>query len=442
MKGPIRGLSSYTGRVEHAPEYKEEIGACSECGNSPTQHFVQYCIATVDVWSARLAYRGERYAPVRALVRLAGYIGEVVERFNHRLFRALRLIRSGHVVEKARSYRSQVVWEEARRRGIPMEQLVFLGSHSDVYRAHVNGGWIYFESLPIPKYYSYDAYRWMDDKYRLNEHLRAAGVPVPFIESVTTEAKAVEAFKCTNGRAVVKPRAGSRGRHTTTNIRDEAALRAAFKSAQKLCRHVCVTRHLDGSICRGTLVAGKLVGFFQADPPRLVGDGLSTVDELVAKKNQARHERVQPVELREEHDAYLRRAGYTRESILPDGETFDLTHRSGRLFGGETRELLMTVHPKLRDYLERAALSLGVPIVGFDLIINNPEQDPETQEWGIIEANSLPFIDLHYLPLHGEPSNVAAHVWDLWNEKGPADAGPRESRFYARLFTTFSKTAG
>jgi cyanophycin synthetase len=442
MKGPIRGLSSYTRRVEHTPEYKETIGACSECGNSPTQHLVQYCIATVDVWSSRLSYRGEKYAPVRLLFRLAGYIGEVVERFNHRLFRALRLIRSGHEVEKARTYRSQVVWEEAKRRGITMEQLVFLGSHSDVYRAQVGDTWIYFESLPIPKYYSYDAYRWMDDKYRLNEHLRAAGVPVPFITSVTNEWQALEAFKHTEGRAVAKPRAGSRGRHTTTNIRDEDALRAAFKSAQKLCRHVCITRHLDGSICRGTLVAGKLAGFFQADPPRLVGDGVSTVDELVAKKNQARHDRVQPIEIRDEHDAYLRRAGYTRRSVLPEGEVFDLTHRSGRLFGGETRELLTSVHPKLREYLERAGAALAVPIVGFDLIIKDPEADPDTQEWGIIEANSLPFIDLHYLPLHGEPSNVAAHVWDLWNTKGPADAGPRKGRIYARLFTTFSKTAG
>lgn len=406
--------------MEHPPEYKEEIGACSECGNSPTQHLVQYTIATIDVWSANMAYRASGFAPLRALFRLAGYVGEVVERFNHRLLRVLRLIRSGHEVTKARSYRSQVVWEEAGRRGIAMEQLVFLGSHSDVYRAHINGAWVYFESLPIPRYYEYDAYRWMDDKYRLNEVLRAAGVPVPFIESVTGVQQALEAFQKTNGRAVVKPRAGSRGRHTTTNIRDEESLRAAFKSAKKLCRHVCVTRHLDGSICRGTVVDGKLAGFFQADPPRLVGDGVSTVEELIAAKNAARHERVQPVELREEHEAYLRRAGLTRASVLPKGEVFDLTHRSGRLFGGETRELLKAVHPKLREYLERAGAMLRVPIVGFDLIIKDPEADPESQEWGIIEANSLPFIDLHYLPLHGEPSNVAAHVWDLWNEKSPA----------------------
>lgn len=395
-------------------EYKEQVGSCSECGNSPTHHLAQYVIATIDIWGAMLAYRLGQIPFIHRLFTSLGVLSEKMDYFNHSLMRKLRLIRSGHLIEKARTYRSQVVWEEAARRGITMEQIVFLGSHSDVYRARIHDRWVYFESLPIPRSYSYDAYRWLDDKYCLNTVLSGAGVPVPALASVTSESQAVAAFKNMNGRAVTKPRAGSRGRHTTTNIRDEAALRAAFKSAQKLCQYVCVTRHLDGSICRGTLVDGKLVGFFQADPPRLIGDGVSSIGELLDAKNKARHERVQPVELREEHEAYLRRAGYTLESVLKDKEVLDLTHRTGRLFGGETRELLTSVHPKLRAYLEKAATALKVPIVGFDLIVKDPEADPDTQEWGIIEANSLPFIDLHYLPLYGEPSNVAKHVWDLW----------------------------
>jgi D-alanine-D-alanine ligase-like ATP-grasp enzyme len=65
-------------------------------------------------------------------------------------------------------------------------------------------------------------------------------------------------------------------------------------------------------------------------------------------------------------------------------------------------------------YMEKAGVVLGAPVVGFDVIIENPTEDPDTVRWGIIEANSLPFIDLHYLPLHGTPSNPASAVWDLW----------------------------
>jgi cyanophycin synthetase len=193
------------------------------------------------------------------------------------------------------------------------------------------------------------------------------------------------------------------------------ALHGAFTSAQVLCKYVCVEQHLEGSVCRGTVVNKKLEGFFEAKPIAVTGDGIHTVLELVEAKNAHREERVKAIELNNEHDIYIGKRGFTRESVVPQGVMLPLTHRTGRLFGGETKELLDTVHPKLRDYLEHAARTIDVPIVGFDLIIPNPEADPDTQTWGIIEANAVPFIDLHYLPLYGTPSHVAEKVWDLWN---------------------------
>jgi hypothetical protein len=52
-------------------------------------------------------------------------------------------------------------------------------------------------------------------------------------------------------------------------------------------------------------------------------------------------------------------------------------------------------------------------ILGFDFITPSVEVDPDTVRWGIIECNSVPFINLHHDPLIGDPVNVAAKVWDL-----------------------------
>ena len=60
---------------------------------------------------------------------------------------------------------------------------------------------------------------------------------------------------------------------------------------------------------------------------------------------------------------------------------------------------------------------MRAPVVGFDLIMEDPTEDPETQRIGIIECNSLPFIDLHYFALEGPVINLAENVWDLWNTK-------------------------
>lgn len=387
------------------------------CGNSPTNHLAAYLISTLFIWETSLSRRfckGDNL-----FTSLGRRLRDFFSKLEHTHYGAairVGLIRVNTDPTRAATYRSQVIWEEALRRGIPMEQLCVFGSYTDVYRARIKERWEYFESLPIPTHLMQDSYEWIDDKFLLFGALTAADIPVPRTYSVRSEHAALQAFNDLEGAAVTKPRTGSRGRHTTTSIQSEEELRRAFRSARMLSRYVCVSKSLSGSVCRGTLVQGELAGFFQADPPRLTGDGASSIRELVARKNQEKPERVEMIMLTDEHGAFLeRRYGYTFDSIPADGMRIDLTHRTGRLFGGETCEHGRNIHPKLRAHLENAAHTLGVPVVGFDLIIEDPMQDPDTQEWGIIEANSLPFIDLHYLPLYGVPSNVAAQVWDLWS---------------------------
>lgn len=403
-------------------EYKETVGTCTYCGNSPVNHVEAYISHTFSVWSSTLALRRMR-GPTGTVTRT---INRALDRIAPVLFwllRKVRLASVAHDEQKANTYRSQVVWEEAKRRGIPMEQLTFFGKRTELYRAHVGGKWHYFQSLPTPPHLYNDRVEWIDDKFLLKRAFEREGIPAPVSISVCTLRGARDAFFEIGKPVVVKPRSGSRGRHTTVNVTSIEQLEAAYKIAKQLCHYVVVEEYLEGAVCRGTVVGGKLAGFFQASPPRLVGDGASTIDALIERHNAVRPDRVQPIVLTEEHERFIERLGLSRHSVLPLGRVIALTHRTGRLFGGRTRELFGKEHPELRAYIERAAAVCEAPIVGFDLIIENPELPPGEQSWGIIEANSLPYIDLHYLPLDGEPTNVAAAVWNLWDAvHKPVDA--------------------
>ncbi len=398
-------------------EYKEKPSSCADCGNSPVNHFEAYVSHTLAVWSSRSA-RSKRSGVFGYVRAFSDKLYAVIEPI---FFFALAHVPGAHFAHdpsKARTYRSQVVWEEAARRSIRMEQLVFFKLFTDIYRAHIRGRWQYFISIPVPPERGSDSAEWMDDKFILKEVLQRAGVPSPAIVSVTTLREARKAFT-ELAPVVVKPQSGSRARHTTVNVRTVEELDVAFKSAKKLCRYVAIESYLQcGSVCRATVVGGKLAGFFQAHPPRILGDGRSTVNELIRAQNAHKPERVQDIVLTDEHRRFIARQGLSESSVLPQGFALALTHRTGRLFGGYTRELLGREHQKLRAYVELAAGTLGTALVGFDLMIPEPAKDPDEQQWGIIEANSLPYIDLHYLPLEGEPSNVAAAVWDLWNMPG------------------------
>ncbi len=387
---------------------------CSYCGDSPVNHIFAYIGQSLSVY----------LDPILSPIVGGGssLLNKALKYFN--LFYVffstkIGVLWFGKNINDAKTTRSRVIWEEANRRGIPMQQLIIYGKPIEQYRAKIknkNGKlkWFYFESLPIPPYLPQDNYNFIDDKFLLKNLLTKNNIPVPRSVSVSKLNEAIDVFKTFTGPVIVKPRVGSRGRHTTVYINNQDELIKAFKCAEQLCKFVVIEEYLTGSVCRATIVNKKLVGFFVAKAPSVVGDGSNTIQELINIKNQNRHPKVDEVVVNVELLEFIERQGYKLDSVLENNKKLQLIHRTGRFFGGETEEFLPKIHPTLKNILEHAGSVVDVPVVGLDVIIENPQDDPNNQKWGIIEANSLPFIDLHYWPLYGEPINIASYVWDLW----------------------------
>ncbi len=384
--------------------------SCPYCGDSPINHRLSYLEKVValclDTYTGRIA----AYAP-NFLKRFASAIPFFI-------FRILILCGAGKFstdIDKASSFRSRVIWEEAIRRGIPMGQVVLFGKYLDHYQAEVNGKTIYFESIPIEEEYLLMADNW-DDKYALKQKFTKEDIPVPayFRLSRFGMRSLASVYSKFTGPIIVKPQVGSRGRHTITNINTFEQFKGGVKIVRQICPEVMVEEHLQGDVCRATLIGGVLAGFYVGRVPYVTGDGVNTIQQLILGKDSTRPDRVGVVHMGQELDDHIGRSGYTLDSVLPFGAVVTLTHRLGRLFGGTTEEMIETLHPSFVPVLERAVRTLGLSVAGFDCIIPDPTRDQSTQKWGIIECNTLPFIDLHYYALKGRPRNIAGMVWDLW----------------------------
>jgi cyanophycin synthetase len=254
---------------------------------------------------------------------------------------------------------------------------------------------------------------WLDDKTLVKKKLADAGVPVPRGGKAHTWRQARIIFEKIEKPVVVKPRLGSRGRHTTTNISTLDDMKAAYHRAKQLCHWVVVEEHLVGSVYRSTLVAGRSCGILRGDPPRVVGDGVHTIAQLVDIKNAARHANVSAITLSESHRKFLSRIGHVPDDVLAIGEKIDLLDNIGVRTGGNSADDTSNIHPDTVAILENAARVLGDPLVGLDFIIPDIGKAPQGQKWGITECNACPFINLHYDPLEGESRNVAGDVWDM-----------------------------
>jgi len=390
---------------------KKKRTTCLYCGNNPVNHKIHFVLKLLDMFLSPTGKLND-LSQNKYMRKLLDLSIKPVEW----TLALLHLYRFHNDIDRSVSDRSRVIWEEAQRRGIEMEGLEIFGRTPEQYRAKVNGKWHYFESLPIPPHFDTGSYSWMDDKGRLRSFLEKHKIPVATGVSTSSVDSALKIFDMAEPPFSIKPQLGSRGRHTTTHIYTKKEFAEAFRIAQQLCYFVIAEEHLIGSVYRGTYVNGEVVGILRGDPPRVTGDGKSTIKQLIEMKNKKKHPKVKDVVVTDHHLRFLKRQKLALSSILPKGKTIDLLEKIGISYGGFAVEDTDKTHPRIFKYIKKAGDALGAPIVGFDFIIEDITVDPATQRWGIIEANSLPFIDLHHFPLEGEPINVAAKVWGLWKK--------------------------
>lgn len=390
---------------------------CSYCGDAPINHFFSVLESLMSITLDNHAKKFIKYVPV-----LIKDFVDLVPEFLFRTFAFFGLAKFSNDIHKATSFRSRIIWEEAQKRGIAMEQVIFLGKALDFYRAPLKiknkVRNFYFESIPIRPEFLDMAQNW-DDKVLLKKEFKRQNIPVPdhfeyFVFSFSASKNKADIFSKLQKPIIVKPRVGSRGRHTITNIHTLSQLQEGVSISAQICPYLIIEEHLKGAVCRATLVNGVLGGFYKGQAPTLEGDGKKTIHELIEEMDNTRNDRVERIRISKELHDHIARSGFVISDILPQGVSLSLTHRIGRLFGGKTVEMIDSLHPSFVPIFEKAAKIVGLSVVGFDCIIPDPLKDASSQKWGIIECNSLPFIDLHYYALEGKPRNIGGMIWDMW----------------------------
>lgn len=404
---------------------------CPYCGNNQVPHGINWYFESLNILLTPVRQL-VLYNPVTRLATRSGW-GWGFAKFLLTVGEGLKIITRQPDITKCKVRRAQVLWEEAEKRGIQMQELLLFGKPFDTYVAEKiypsspeHKVRLIFSGLPRPAGYLNPWLDLMDDKWKLKEKFLKEGLPVPLGASCSNFWQAKQIFnkiqsasKLTansyNLFAITKPRAGSRGRHSTTFVSNVEELKVAFKVAKQLCFWVMVEQQLTGPVYRATVINFKLAGVLRGDAPQIIGDGVNTIFQLIEIKNQHPHPGVKDIPVDQQVQIFLARQHLNFKSVLPAGREVFLSEKIGVNYGGSSREDFSVCHPENVELFERAAKVLGDPLVGFDFIIPDVTKSYKQQQCGFIEVNSLPFINLHHDPLLGTPRNVAAEVWNMLN---------------------------
>ncbi|MBU1038747.1 hypothetical protein KKC17_00715 [Patescibacteria group bacterium] len=388
---------------------------CVDCGSAPTSHRLAW-------WTSLIDQLLKPY--IKVLEKIAVFFQPLrLSRAWHKLAYTIMLgtarLGLAEIVEDLRpdhNSRTKVLWQEALRRGIVLKEWRLFKRPTDIMVASLNGHYYIFDGLPRPVGPTIGL-SWMDDKAIMRQKFQAAGLPIARGGSAVLVKKALSIFDKLGGPLIVKPRFGSRSRHTFSNIMTRSQLVKAFYSAQKISPWVIIEEQLTGEVHRATVIKLKLQAVARRELASVLGDGLSTIDQLVDQINQQKSGQAEvfsPVIKNQETESELTSQGYNWLSVPGPGTRVFLNRKVNRGLGGATIEVTDQVHPQNRLLFERAASVVADSIIGFDMILEDISRPWQEQPGsGIIECNSLPFIDLHHFPLRGNPQNVAAAIWDL-----------------------------
>lgn len=347
-----------------------------------------------------------------------------------RLLRLVRLARFVEVtpeVEKHIYNRSLVIIKEARRRGYEVLSLkIFSSLHAHFFslRAPKDGKELCFEGLPARPFFKKISPN-IDDKLEFKNLLASHGLPNAPAMAVTGASQAIKAARSLGWPVVVKPRAGSLSRHTFVNIKGEQKLLHAFRAAKKISSEVLVERFIPGRVFRVTLINNKLAGIAWREPPNVVGDGRRTIRELIEIKNAdprrgpptQKNTTLHQLRVTAKTKSMLRKEGLGLDDVLPAGRKLYLHDKIILAIGADIHELTERVHPDNEELFKKTAAVCRLPLLGLDFICQDVARTWHKQFCGFIEANSLPFVDMHMFPSHGQPRNIAAQIINELVEK-------------------------
>ncbi len=260
-----------------------------------------------------------------------------------------------------------------------------------------------------------------DTKYLLEQ----AEVLVPRGDIISRESSLEEACRYVGFPLVVKPIDGNHGRGITVNIKNYEDALTAFREAKEVSRKVIIERYVTGEDYRLLVINNVLVAAAKRTPARVIGDGKSTIKELVDEVNRDPrrgygHENVlTQITINNLTKTILAAKGYTEDSVPKKDEIVVLKDTANLSTGGTAEDVTDIVHPSNVSMAERISKIIDLDICGIDIMTTDISKPLEETDGAVLEVNAGPGFRMHLAPTTGLPRNVAAPVVDkLFPEQG------------------------
>ena len=265
------------------------------------------------------------------------------------------------------------------------------------------------------------------DKDWTRQLLETVGVPVPQGRVVVSREDAWVAAQEIGLPVVVKPQFGSQGNGVSINLHSEQQVFDAFDNANAFNCSVVTESFKEGADYRILVIGSKMVAASLREPAQIIGDGFSTVSQLVAlvNKDPRRAEShagvLSPIPLDPISLAVLASQGLDLDSIPDKGAKVLIRKNANLSTGGTAKDVTDLVHPQVATLAISAARQLGLDISGVDIITSDISKPLAETNGAVVEVNAGPGLRMHLEPSEGKGRPVGKAIVSMLFPK-PAKA--------------------
>ena len=282
------------------------------------------------------------------------------------------------------------------------------------------------------------------DKDLTKSLLASCGVPVPEGQVVDSPQAAWEAALDIGLPVVVKPSDANHGRGVSLDLSERSDVEKAYSVADVEGSEVIVERYVRGEEHRLLVVGGKVVAAARGESLSVVGDGRSTVAQLIdsqlnsdPRRGEAEEFPLETIYLEREPvmRLLLERQGLSGETVPAAGRQV-LVQRNGNVAIDCTDD----VHPEVAHAVALAARVVGLDVAGVDVVTQDISRPLQEQGGAVVEVNAGPGLLMHLKPATGLSRPVGRAIVDHLFDEGSNGrvpivgvAGSRHGNAIARL---------
>jgi cyanophycin synthetase len=274
-------------------------------------------------------------------------------------------------------------------------------SHYFVALSPVSGKAITFceSKLSYPFDESRAAARLINSKDKTYDFAKQLGINIPetiYVDSSNIDHDAIDKFLLRHDQVIVKPRVGCQSRGLTININNKQKLVEAVKIASDINAIAIVQEQIHGEELRFISLDGKVKYVMLRQKPFVVGDGISTVSDLIRKEDGERA-RIGGVLV-----TYPTLKSILPEQVLQDKSVPDLDERielgTGSMIrtGASIYNIFEDTHQDYIDIANKIASFFGDGTLSVDIMIEDYTQPANDTNYALIELNTSISLPMCY----------------------------------------------